>query len=555
MARKISPTISIILILLFVVSMFAGCVKEENEANTGGTAEGQTVQQVEEKIVFPLKDPVKFTYWTELDPKGTNYGITNHAEKGLYIELEKRTGVKIEFIHPTSSKPAEEFNLMVASGNLPDIFFHNKNFNNLIGGPDTAIKEGIIIPLNDMMPKYTPNLSSFYEKFQEYDKELKTNSGDFYNFPDLKGAGYRVASGFIIRKDWLDALGLEVPTTLDEWYTVLTAFKGTYTDTPFTMLENSWRTGSFILSAYGAGNFYYQDNGKVLYGRMQPAFKGFLTTLRKWYDDGLLDPDFATQNNQTRNNKIINGVAGATIGAGSGNLAFCMNTVLDADPDSEFELVGAPSPVLKKGDIPSQPGYSWPYEGQGACITTQCKNKEIAALWLDYVYSEEGNWLTEWGVNGETYEVVDGKARKLETLPGQTMVSGELEYRYFLDAMPRIRGILMGNTIIPKDDPSIALQDSLTRAEQAQKNALEIWAKADISALIPAGVALTEEEDLAFKEINAPIGKYSNEMLLKFILGEASLEQFDDYVDQIVKMGINDAIAIQQVALDRYNNR
>lgn len=99
-------------------------------------------------------------------------------------------------------------------------------WSNYPGGPEKAIKDGYILRLNDVIDQYTPHLKQYLNEHPDIDMQIRTANGSYYAFPFIQGDDkLRTYQGPIIRKDWLDELGLDVPTTIDEWHTMLQAFK------------------------------------------------------------------------------------------------------------------------------------------------------------------------------------------------------------------------------------------------------------------------------------------------------------------------------------------
>lgn len=117
----------------------------------------------------------------------------------------------------------QEFNLVLASNDLPDVWMNN--WLNFPGGPKRAIDQGYILRLNDIIDKYAPNFKKVLQENPQIAKDIRTDEGDYYAFPFIRSEFDKTYVGPIIRKDWLDELGLPVPETIDEWYTVLKAFK------------------------------------------------------------------------------------------------------------------------------------------------------------------------------------------------------------------------------------------------------------------------------------------------------------------------------------------
>ncbi|UOK66201.1 extracellular solute-binding protein [Paenibacillus sp. OVF10] len=127
-------------------------------------------------------------------------------------------------MRPPANQAKEAINVLLTSGELPDMIEYE--WSNYPGGPEKAIKDGYILRLNDVIDQYTPHLKQYLNEHPDIDMQIRTASGSYYAFPFIQGDDkLRTYQGPIIRKDWLDELGLDVPTTIDEWHTMLQAFK------------------------------------------------------------------------------------------------------------------------------------------------------------------------------------------------------------------------------------------------------------------------------------------------------------------------------------------
>ncbi len=551
MVKRMSKPFTKVVLFVLVIGLLAGCTVVKEPSQSSNTVV-DTSNEKEEVLTFPLVEPVTLTYWVPLAAKSGKW-IARYEEMGQYIELEKRTNVKISFIHPTAGQTKEQFNLMIASGEYPDII--DTNLSNYKGGPMNAIKQKVFMPLNDLMPKYTPNLSRLYELYPEFGKLAKTDEGDYYHFPMIRALDTGLTfNGPFVRKDWLEDLGLEEPETIDDWTIMLKAFKDKKgAEAPITMLLDVWTKSHSFVSAYGVGARWYQDDGVAKYGPYEPKYKGFVELFNKWFKEDLLDPDFAAQDLEAEKAKLISGVAGAGL-SGNGTIASSILAAMVQDPNTRYELKGVPYPVLNKGDKPRFGHKDSPMSALGAAITTQCKNKEVAALYLDYAYGEEGNWLTEWGLEGITYLISDdGRLMEFE----DDAVQQEAQQRFFrrVSSGPVMRGLLRGNEIIDMFDPSIYKAGEPTRASTNQKEAAKLWiATTDFSPVMPF-VSYTDDESTRMATIMNDIQTHEGETFLKFVMGQRPLDQFDDYLNELKKMNMEEAISMQQAALDRYNSR
>ncbi|MFD0711837.1 extracellular solute-binding protein [Paenibacillus sp. GCM10027626] len=544
--RTSSKRIMLTAAAALLVGTIAGCTKEnqmDEKKETGNEAGAPTPQAAAQdgEVTYPISGGVKLKYWLHLPPN-TSATVKNIAETEFAQELKKRTGVEVEFIHPAAGEEAEQFNLMIASGDLPDIIQYS--WTQYPGGPEKAISDGIITKLNDLQQKNAPNLTKYLQDHPDIDKMVKTDEGSYYSFPFIRGdQSLLVSAGPILRKDWLDELGLQVPTTIDEWHTVLTAFKdkkGSVAPlSPYYNFQSTLAWGTFI-GAYGIAKGFYLDGGQIKYGPIEPAYKEFLTTMNQWFTEKLLDNNFATLDAKMVDANVMNGKSGATVAsAGSGVARW---TTAMKEKDAKFQLIGAPYPVLNKGDQPQFGHYTLPYVGYGAAISASSKHKEAAAQFLNFLYSEEGLRLANFGIEDTSYTMVNGKPVFTDLIlnnPDKLPISQAMA-RYTLshDMGPFVQNPDVMQTMIP-----------------VQAEAVKTWASTNAAQHFLPPIFVTAEEGDEMAKIMNEITTYGDEMLLKFIMGSEPIENFDKYVEQMKKLGIEKAISMQQAALERYNKR
>ncbi|RAV06431.1 ABC transporter substrate-binding protein [Paenibacillus sp. YN15] len=515
--------------------LLAGCGSDDKAAAPSASPDGSAPASSKPA------EPISLSYWVGLQPN-TARSLKDYNESLFYQELEKRTGVKVSFQHPAVGTEKEQFNLLIASGKLPDVIEYN--FTTYSGGPEKAISDKVIIPLNDLIDKHAPNLKKYLEQNPDLKKELTTDEGNMYVFPALGVGNTDVTSGLMIRKDWLDELGLAVPETIDEWTNVLRQFKekkGAATPLTFALTEfNSDRFNG----AYGIGAGFYQENGKVKYGPYEPAYKDYLALLHSWYKEGLLDPDFATQDAKSKNAKATNGSAGAF----PGFIGSSMGVYLDSMKGKSYDLAATQHPVLKKGEEPRFFTAATQYRGDGsAAITPANKHPVETVKWLDYLYSDEGNLLKSFGVEGTTYKMENGYPKYTDLIVNnpEKLSIGDAMAKYLRVAAPA---------------PGFVGDDRYTEqyySFQQQKDAVVIYNKYfdNLAETRLGRITETPDEGQELSSIMAEINTYRQEMFLKFIMGGESLNNFDKYIQQLKNMKVERAISIKQAALERYNKR
>lgn len=472
------------------------------------------------------------TYWMAM-ATATASQYTNYGDTELAKALEERLGVDVEFIHPPTGQSAEKFNIMMAQSELPDII--EADWTGFPGGMGNAISQGKVIDLAQYLDK-APNLKKFLDEHKEVAKLIYTDDGKLIGFPFIREDSFlRTSAGLMLRKDWLDELGLEVPETIDEWETVLRAFKEKKNSTaPLTMTTDFFDRGVFV-GAFGETAKTYVEDGVVKYGPSQPGFKEFLKKMNQWYKEGLIDDAIATQDSKGVSANILSGVSGATINSAGGG----MGTYLKAATDEKFDLVAAPYPVLKKGDTPKFGDCSLACTGKFAAISSSCKDIEKAIKLLDYGYSEEGIMLYNFGIEGESYTMVDGYPTYTDAIKqnsdGKSMPEAMSTYLRAFESGPFVQ------------DRKYMEQYAAT---PQQKQAIEVWSSTNASKYLLPYIYPDRASDLA--KLQTSVNTYYNEMLMKFIMGIEPIDNFDKYVDGLNSRGLKEILELQQAAYEKY---
>ncbi|MEK3890070.1 extracellular solute-binding protein [Bacillus sp. FSL K6-3431] len=521
------PAIMLLSLLLSVSALYGCKGSEETNKDANKKEDGS----------------LTLTYWVGNNRPDT---LKNYNEMGAYKKLEEITDVHVEFEHPASGEADQQFNLMMASGDLPDAI--ERIWTSVPGGPEKYIKDKKIIKLNDYIDEHAPNFKKILEEHPEWKKMISTDDGSIYSFPFLREDEVNLTFfGPILRKDWLEKLELDIPETIEEWHTVLTAFKeqdpngnGEADEIPLLINKDSITSNAFV-GAWGITNGFYQVDNKVDYGPIQPEYKEFLTLMNDWYKEGLIDKEYVATDDKLKDAKVTNDQLGSLLGYTGSSILRYMQLKTDENP--EFKLTGAKYPVHKKGEIPPFNLGENNYNGVGAAITTSNKNIEDTVKWFDYKYGEEGFNLFNFGIEGESYEMIDDYPTYTEIITnnpdGKSMSEGLAMY---------VPAGWSGPFIQAKE-----YAEQYTNMPE-QQEAIANWKIGSNERVMPM-VTPTQEESSEYASIMNDIGTYKSEMINKFIMGEESLSNFDEFAKTIKSMGIERAIEIQQAALERYNKR
>lgn len=539
------------------VTSLAGCGGSGNEAAgttaaqaattaAGQTQQAQQTQAAPQEFSYPMTNGGKVQYWCDLTTTvSANY--SNLGDTPFGQGWQENTGIEIEFLHPPTGQQKEQFSLILADGNLPDLMEYNWT-TDYPGGPEKAIKDGVIIALNDVFAQYCPNITKYLAENPDIDRMIKTDEGHYYVFPFIRGDENLMNTiGLMVRQDWLNELGMEVPTTIDEWHEVLTAFKekkGCTAPYSFEYTNGQYLTADPFVAAFGVNrSFYLGSDGAVHFGATEAGFKDYLAMMNQWYAEGLIDQDLATLKNDQVSAKITNGQAGASMGQAGSRMGTWTAAARTTTP--EFTLVPAPVPTLTKGGQAEMGYIENPFSGRASvAITTSCKDIESAARLMDWAYGEEGHMYFNFGTEGVSYTMVDGYPTYTDEI---------LNNPKGMPVSQAMSAYIRGNYNGPFVQDIRYLEQYYTMEEQRQTPI--VWGQCNGAAHTMPPITPTSDESKEFSSIMNEINTYRDEMVLKFIFGTETLDNFDTYVKNIENMGLARALEIQNAALERYNAR
>jgi len=491
-------------------------------------------------LTYPIDTDVTLTIAVLPDAKVTNT-YENYGDAPFYKELQERTGIKLEFQHAADVKALQ---LMLMSGDMPDMVWGRTEM--LPGGAQVCVEDGIILPLNDYMDEYMPDYKALLENNEEYRKMASTADGDVWGGVHV-GEGYAQlqTGGLMVRQDWLDDLGMEAPRTADQFYEMLKAFKEQKgAEVPFSPTLADMQ--DFLLKSSFADAFglpsseYYHLDGKVHYGYAEPEMKDLLAYMNKLYNEGLLDPEFATLDDATEKSNILTGRSGALY-----LLTGSTDVYRKAQEDPNYWLCGLSPLVQNEGDV-SRAGLGTGLSKTGAfVITTSCENPEIAAMLMNYGYSEEGELFYNFGTEGETWNYNEAGEPTFTDL-----IMKNPDGMSFADAVGTMAHGNYGGPFVQRQryyEQAISVDEHRTAAWE--RFSVTNWA----DHVISSGVAVPSELLDEYSRINAEVTTFIDEMVVSYITGAKSLDSFDsEYMANLKSMKIDRMIEIYQIAYDQY---
>ena len=526
-----------------------GSVQETRDLDSA--EEPEELENPLQPVVYELpltEEPASFTLYTTSAPPflspyiGTD-GSYNTADSTLYFQ--EQTGVKIDYIEIDMFSYAQNFNLMIASGDYPDLL---SGLSSYAGGISKALDDDIIIDLTDYINNDMP---AYYQAVDNADvwREVMTDEGTMLAVYSLSNKDV-VNRGPQIRQDWIDEQGLETPDTYAELTEVGKALKTAYgLDYAFfiSALVNPGVTFSAGFDMPGfdigtSGSSFYQENGEVKNCLVDDNMKDYLTYLHGWYEEGLVSRDFFS--------RLSSDVKDAFRGGECAIRWDNADYITEANTDAELAAQGfraAGLPISRKDEnqtLHFSVGLN-NLVGDGISISTNCKDPDLLVKTLDWCFTEPGINLCNYGIEGVSYDVDEN---------GEAVWSAKVTQ----DPELTFRSALVTYTMTGM--PSVWDEERYWPEiyDEAAYEAAELWSNTpnDKDWDLPKALFFTTDESTVYSTKITDVETYANQYILSAITGEKDIEStWDEYVDTVWSLGLQDCINAQQNALDRYLTR
>jgi len=463
----------------------------------------------------------------------------------IFKKLQDSTHVQVEWNNIPDTDFAEKKNLLFASGDIPDAFYS-------AGLSDYELvnygKDGTLLPLEDLIEQYAPNLKALLEKRPDIRANITAPDGHIYGLPSWEENDLGSNPFFhAINKTWLDKLGLEVPETLDEYTQALEAFKtqdpngnGKADELPLSFMHMQWCMDiGGIFGAFGMpDNMEHRivRDGKVIFTANQPEYKEALKYVHdNWYAKGLVDPESFTQDAAQY---LAKGKSpDETLGS------FVWWEVAEmTGPERADDYVLLPPLTGPDGDRTIGRGNGGG-PGRGAfSITKENQYPEATMRWIDEQYEPYMAAQVHWGPLGVVFEK-DAKG-KLVNLPLPEGTNAG-EFRQTVAVGAGAPGV------ITKEDLGVVV-DLEPRAQQRMDDLEKYYMPYMEKENYPSIFFEPEELD-TINRIEPELLKYVNTQRGKFMVDGGVDQEWDAYVQTLEKMGLNELMEIYQTGLDRYN--
>lgn len=482
---------------------------------------------------FPIvNEPVTMTLY---GPRDQNQAPWN--EVLIFQEYEQMTNIHMDFQEvPDGDGFEENKQLLFASNELPDVFLRCQFTPEQIA--NYGVTSGQMIPLEDLIASHAPNLTKILDENPSLRQAMTASDGHIYSiYPIDMSATGKIQFKQWINKKWLDTLGKEVPTTLEEFKDVLIAFRdgdpngnGLRDEIPLGIRDADSvyaLGGSFGLQRQFKDTYNVDENGIVHNWLCDDEFKEYLIWLNELYEENLLWQDYYKGDNRAawRSN-----LAGELYGA-------MYMPYSDVFLNCELDYIGFKPIIGPHGDQLWSDVQIGVAEKGSFALSNTCADPAAAIRWVDYFYGPEGEVFSAFGVEGVSYELDENGSPQFKD---EIINSPE----GFMTALGKINLVPGGYFPSYRSDKT----DHVVASERTKEVSaiLMDYIPDQIYAKPPVGI---DDADRV-TAIEQDLINFRKESTAKFILGEWDFDKWDEYCATMDQIGIRELEEIYQRAFD-----
>ena len=530
--------VNLLLISVLILSCFAGCTGKTEEGTDGKQEANITESDYFNKEGLPIvNEPVTLTVLT------TRWGSMGDSfvQNQFLKDLEANTNIKIEWQVQSLSDWNEQKGILLAGGELPDIIMGSRTFQDA----DIVNNMEMFLPLDDLVDQYMPNYQKALEAMPELKKTVTFLDGKMYSMGKNLPKRPVTCNQPIINKAWLDRLGLEEPTTLEELYTVLKAFKeqdanGNGNPNDEIPITGTKGLSMDLLNPFGITDLnetlmLVNDDNSLTFYPTSDQYKKGLEWLHRLYSEGIIDQEAFTQDDTM--------TIGKNQDPNISRVGFSYNWIPDAVygqwKDEYIALAPIAGPDGKRyagGD----PNGIASIARNEALITVNCKYPEVAARWLDQFYTGEASIQNFWGAIGTVISKNSDGTYILNNPPEGTSADAWYWDQSLRDFGPKYVSSGFQEKIILSPESGDGLKLELSKLGEDH-----------ITKPYPH-VFLTMEQNEELSTLETDISKYIDVARAAWVTEGGIAEGWDAYVNQLKEMGLERMIQIRTDAFERY---
>ena len=574
---KKKKIVALLTACMLMTGMFTGCGSSQQAAGSSGAEAGQT--QTGDNSLFNepgqlpiVNEPVTLTVFAPANPDGS------WEDNEMVKELEETTGIHLEWqTCAASDNVQEKLSTMFASGDLPDIILTGVGSSNRYDkATEQALGEqGLILPLNDYLDTVSVGYKQALDEIEGMRDYITTPNGNIYSLPNVDGSLHvQYNMKLWINTQWLDNLGLEMPTTTEEFYQVMKAFKeqdanGNGNPDDEVPLDfnayggnNAWFNSAYSLTnLLGATGIqltnwgqegYFAEDGKVKCYAVDERYRDFLRFMSELYKEGLINQkaltsDYSTYQSLSRGDEDGNALVG---------VAFGWEETDKFGPKLYTQYVPL-APLAY--DVDCEPGTydtRWRNDYSGLnmsanriCMSAKCKNPEAAMRFIDTFYDEAASVQVLFGgiTDGCVEQTGDHSFKVLPPLDAD-MDPGTWKWT----------NAFAGNgPMYIRRSTELEMAQDMTFAVEERKDYDAVLNKMGESDYYPQMfMKYTDEDQNTMALTQANINNIIDNYWSLWLTGESDIDKdWDTYVQNVNDAGLPQILEIRQAAFEEYLNK
>jgi len=547
--KRFCRYLAVALSVLLITGLLGACSGKGSKA-PGGSDKGKSNGKDGKKTIHIMgpessntyvkfKDREKYSSWKEFEKLFKEKGITPKFE--IVANDQYKTTLQTR---------------MAAAVDLPD-------FLNVSSLDDASIlnyvDQGTFLSINQIIDEHSDGTAKKF--FAEGGKGARSNGlnttedGNVYWISQIQATTYDGKPGstnqvICVRKDWLDKLNLEVPKTADDFYNMLKTFQekdvngNGKPDEVLAFDPAGFNNG--IAQWFGLVNdisCFIIEDGEAVSPWYQPGVKDYFNYLNKLAKEGLMDTSLIGLTSTDQKDQVVaENKAGAVFD-------YCMQTWLEpstGDPDAAYLPIG---PLKATDKAEPVNAIEPPYMSYNRwAFTKNCEDLDMAGALLDILCSDKYMELTQWGIEGETYEVKDGEKKLLPIALNASWEQSAKEGKSIGDSLWANGSMFPKRRFVPMENEISVVPDY--KAE-FQRNVIDYHPTTPLGKVNYFPVP-TQEQVQEQLEITTDLKTQSNQLATQLILGQTSMKDWDTNIQSLKDLGLDDIIKIDQTLLDRY---
>ena len=480
--------------------------------------------------------------------------ITSYDDNAFTTYVEEGANVDLEFVLLPATDTAAKLQLMISSGEtLPDVLNYGMNLSKTYA----YAQAGAIVPITQYIETLAPNVMANVAAYPQVQilEQITCADGEIYGLPRyFREINNEFKYRYWLNHQWLENLGMAVPTTTEEFYQVLKAFKekdpngnGIADEIPLTGAWSShgstYNLAAFLMNSFVQAtpgrDYLYVEDGQMKAAYATEAWKQGLAYMNKLFEEGLIDANAFTQTSS----QCLASLSNPDV-----CIVGCYSVQGAKDPyieqfDGLLPLAG-PEGVQLSIYTPTTVGGIW-------FVTADCDNPELAVKVGDFMETEEGFLRCRVGEPGISWVPAE---------EGDVSVFGEGEAVTFRWLDNGQMWTTAQNATWRQNAPLFAYNglnsqaafDLIEREVKSNQNIVDLMPYAPAEGTYFNFLTYTEDEEFAIADISSTLTTYVIESMVRFITGDMDVEnEWDAYVGELQNIGLETFLEVAQAAYER----